>query len=98
MKSIKLILFLSFVCGCLHSQDLSVYDLTCEHKKNPVGIDDPQPRLSWKIKSAGFNVMQTSYSIRVSTDQKFPAAKTVWNSGKVASDESVLIPYSGSDT
>jgi alpha-L-rhamnosidase len=97
MKSLKLLLVLIIVSGSLFAQDLSVYDLTTEHKKNPLGIDNMQPRFSWKIKSPAFNVMQTAFSIRVSTDQKFPASKTTWVTGKVTSGESVLIPYEGSE-
>ncbi len=54
MKSLKLLLILIMAYGSLFAQDLSVYDLTIEHKKNPLGIDDSQPRFSWKIKSPGF--------------------------------------------
>ncbi len=72
-----------------------VYDLTCEHKKDPLGVDAPHPRLSWKIRSAGYNVMQTAYSIRVATDQRFSGSGMSWQTGKIVSDESVLIPYEG---
>ena len=73
------------------SQDLSAYDLTTEHKTNPAGIDVSQPRLSWKLNSTGNNVMQTVYWIRVATDPKFSGSKIVWQSGEVASDQSVLV-------
>ena len=79
------------------SQELSTYDLTTEHKTNPVGMDVLQPRLSWKIKGTGNNVMQTVYWIRVATDPKFSGSKIVWQSGEVASDQSVLVPYKGPD-
>ncbi len=95
MKSFKLILYLLLVPAVSFSQDLSAYDLTCEHKKNPVGIDILQPRFSWKIKSTGNSIMQTAYSLRVSADPKFSASKTIWQSDKVASDESVLVSYKG---
>ncbi len=97
MKSLKLLLFLILTSGSLLSQEITLYDLTCEHKKNPVGVDVLQPRLSWKIKSTGFNIMQTAYSVRVSSDQRFSASKTTWASGKIMSDESVLIPCKGSE-
>ncbi len=81
----------------LSAQPLSVKDLTCEHKTNPIGIDAQQPRLSWKIVSTGNNIMQTAYQIRVSTDVSFASSKSVWNSGKVLSDESVLQKYGGNE-
>jgi len=95
MKSFKLLLILVIASGSLFSQELSLYDLKCEHKVNPLGIDVSRPRLSWKIRGSGFNLMQTAYSIRVATDQRFRASRTIWQSGKTESDESVLISYNG---
>jgi alpha-L-rhamnosidase len=97
MKALKLLLCLLFIPAMTFSQELSTYDLTAEHKTNPVGMDVLQPRLSWKIKGTGNNVMQTVYWIRVATDPKFSGSKIVWQSGEVASDQSVLIPYKGPD-
>jgi alpha-L-rhamnosidase len=95
MKSFKLSLLLLLVSGSIFSQDLALKDLTVEHKKNPVGIDVLQPRFSWKISGTGNDILQTAYSIKVATDQKFSSAKTVWQSGKISSDESVLLAYQG---
>jgi len=95
MKSFKLFLLLLFIPGIIYSQGLSVFDLTCEHKKNPVGIDNKQPRLSWKISGTSRNLMQTAYSLRVASDPGFSGKSLVWQSGKVNSEESVLVPYSG---
>ncbi len=96
MKSFLLISLVFIFSAPVYSQkELSVYDLSCEHKKNPIGIDVLNPRLSWKLKGSGYNVMQTAYSIRVGTDQRMAGSKLVWQSGKVKSDESVLIRYDG---
>lgn len=97
MKTLKLFLFLIFVSGVVFAQDLSLKDLKCEHKINPMGVDLQNPRFSWKINTPGFNVMQTAYSIRVATDPKFSTSKTVWQSGKISSDASVLVGYNGSE-
>ncbi len=53
MKSLKVILMLLSLTTVITAQDLSVYDLTTDHRKDPVGIDNKQPRLSWKIKGIG---------------------------------------------
>lgn len=95
MKLLKLTLLLIFISGTIYSQDLVLKDLTCEHKKNPVGIDVVKPRFSWKITAQGNSIMQSAYSIRVSTDGKFSGNKTIWQSGITESGESVLIPYKG---
>jgi alpha-L-rhamnosidase len=97
MKSLKLLLFLFCLSGGIIAQDLTMKDLTCEHKKNPIGIDILKPRFSWKINGTGNNILQSAYSIRVATDSKFSSSKIVWQSGKIESGESVLQPYKGSD-
>jgi alpha-L-rhamnosidase len=95
MKSFKLSLILLCLMASTFAQDLSVKDLTCEHKRNPIGIDVMQPRFSWKIAGKGNSIMQREYSIRVATDEKFSSGKLVWQSGTIASEESVLQPYQG---
>jgi alpha-L-rhamnosidase len=95
MKSFKLSLILLCLMASTFAQDLSVKDLTCEHKKNPIGIDVTQPRFSWKIAGKGNGLMQNEYSIRVATDEKFSSGKIVWQSGTIASEESVLQAYKG---
>ena len=97
MKSLRLFLLLLFVPAIVFSQDLSVYDLTAEHKKNPVGLDVTNPRLSWKLKADGYNIMQSAYSVRVAASPRFSSSSMVWQSGKIVSDESVLIRYSGTE-
>ena len=77
------------------AQKPEIYDLSCEHKINPMGIDAAQPRLSWKIKSVFRNTMQTAYSIRVATDNSFGKKNIVWESGKITSGESLLQSYNG---
>jgi len=76
MKSLKLTLALIFISATLFSQDLIVKDLTVEHKKNPIGIDNQKPRFSWKISGTGTGIMQTAYSIRVATDEKFSSTRS----------------------
>ncbi len=97
MKSIRLLLILIALSGNLFSQDLIVKDLSCEHKKNPVGVDVLQPRFSWKIYGSEGSVLQTAYSVRVAADSRFTGSKMIWQSGKVASDKSILLPYGGPD-
>jgi alpha-L-rhamnosidase len=78
------------------SQKLQVTALTTEHQNNPIGIDVRTPRFSWKIVSQQNDVMQTSYEIRVGEEtSKIDVKKNIWQSGKVQSDQSVLVPYAG---
>ncbi|TAE73675.1 MAG: alpha-L-rhamnosidase [Verrucomicrobia bacterium] len=56
--------------------------LRCENRDDPRGIDVAKPRLAWML-DAG---QQTAYQIEVAG---------VWDSGKVASNQSVAIEYAG---
>jgi len=97
MKKITTVLILSLINLVAFSQDLVVKDLTTEHKKNPIGLDFLHPRFSWKVEATGRNVLQTAYYLQVSTDEKFSASKIFWESGRVNSDQSILVSFDGSD-
>ena len=86
-------LLLSLLTTTLHA--LSIYGLQCEHKTNPIGIDALKPRLSWKLKSDSPGLMQEAYAIQVATDPDFKKANLVWDTGKITSGTSVLLPYEG---
>ncbi len=92
MKRITLFLFL--MSTMVNSQKLAVYDLTCEHRANPIGIESKRPRLSWKIKASERNTVQNRYEIRVSETASFNKG-ILWESGKINSSESNLVAYDG---
>lgn len=69
---------------------LNLYDLKTEYRKNPLGIDLESPRFSWKLKSDQKDTVQRSYQIVVKSE-----AETVWDTGKIESDQSICIPYQG---
>ncbi len=71
---------------------LKVDLLTCERRVEPLGIDVARPRLAWTLRAEGNNRRQTAYQLRVGTS---PGLADVWDSGKVSSDESAGVPYSG---
>ncbi len=99
MKQLKPI-FLTFFFSALATVAIGknqVVNLICEYHENPIGIDVEKPRLSWQIVSDEKNVLQTAYEIRIADtpenlDKK---RKQIWTSGKVESDQSVNIEYSG---
>ena len=66
-----------------------IRDLTIEYRKNPIGIDE-KPRFSWKLESEKQDVVQTNYQIQVVS-----GGRLMWDSGRVKSDQSVLVPYKG---
>ncbi len=95
-KHVSLIIFL-LLSSITFSQPLSVYDLQCEYQKNPLGISNPYPRLSWKIKSPHFNTRQAAYQILVATQPGLltPEKADMWNSGRIPSLHSVNNAYTG---
>lgn len=101
MKINRLLLFILIaplvVCSCGENNQLFLYDLQCENLDNPLAIDSATPRFSWKISSQQQNVVQEYYEIQVASTQKALRCgdANLWQSGKVASDASVLVPYQG---
>lgn len=72
---------------------LRIKDLKCEYKKNPIGIDAVNPRLSWIIISDKKNIMQKAYQIQVCKTNTFD--DLVWDTQKAESDQSIHIKYQG---
>ena len=77
--------------------ELSVYDLKCEYKTNPIGIDSAKPRMSWKIKTSKRAVEQSAYHIRAAenSDDLASTANLIWETNKVKSDQSTHMVYQG---
>lgn len=67
-----------------------IYEMLTNDLVSPQGIDSERPVFSWKTKAAKKGWLQDSYEIKV-----FKGDKTLWNSGKVKSGESVGVLYSG---
>lgn len=75
---------------------LTVKNLRCEYKTNPLGIDVKKPRLSWQIESQERGVAQKSYEIRVAGSEKdLVKGKPIWASGVQESDASIHVEYGG---
>ena len=71
-------------------------DVRVEYRENPIGLDVRKPRFSWKLDTEEYNTIQTAYQIYITYYDKADKKEIVaWNSGKVESDQSVLVEYSG---
>ncbi|WP_093769563.1 alpha-L-rhamnosidase [Streptomyces sp. F-7] len=66
-----------------------------EYARHPLGLDEPRPRFSWPMASREPGMRQSAYQLRVATTASALARPDVWDSGRVASDESHLVPYAG---
>jgi alpha-L-rhamnosidase len=93
------VLFCLFCSSCKEGRNLSVQNMTVELRSNPLGLDVDHPRLSWQLASNVNHVRQTAYQIIVAKTLRGlkSGQDMVWNTGKVESDRSVLIPYRGTD-
>ncbi|MEE4194728.1 MAG: alpha-L-rhamnosidase N-terminal domain-containing protein, partial [Anaerolineae bacterium] len=75
---------------------MKVVDLRYEHLTNPIGVDETAPRLSWKLSSETPNTLQAAYRIQAAeSPTALQAGSCLWDSGKVESDASILVPYQG---
>ncbi len=75
----------------------AVVNLRCEYLENPQGIDVRTPRLSWITQSEQRGWQQGAYRILVASGEERLARDEgdLWDSGKVASDQSCHVAYAG---
>ena len=74
--------------------------LRCEYFENPLAIDVSKPRLGWKMEGGGSKtrgLRQTAYQVLVASTPALLAQDQgdIWDSGLVASDQSVHMVYGG---
>jgi alpha-L-rhamnosidase len=78
--------------------DLMQIDTTlCEMRHDPLGIDSPKPRLSWKLSATGHDAKQSAYQVLVASRPELltEGKADLWDSGRVASDQSLHVEYAG---
>jgi hypothetical protein len=77
---------------------LHTTQLKCEHLIDPLGVEAPQPRLSWVLESKERGQLQTAYQIVVASSLKQLEGNDPdkWDSGKIVSDRTIEVPYKGS--
>ncbi|KGH48734.1 alpha-L-rhamnosidase [Modestobacter caceresii] len=68
--------------------DLTVLPVTVEHHREPLGIGETRPRLSWVSRTDLDGWRQAAYELEIA-----PEEGPVWSSGRVESDESVLVAW-----
>lgn len=70
--------------------------LRCEYLTNPLGLDAPRPRLTWRLHDDRRGTVQAAYQLTVGPDSAAVArgAAAVWTSGRVPSARQ-LVAYGG---
>ena len=90
------ILLLLYNSPVAQSNECRPVNLRCDYIENPIGIDNPTPRLSWMLQDKRSGAKQCSYRIIVDIDSisvKNGDGK-IWDTQKVNSDK-MLQTYSG---
>lgn len=88
---------LFFSLAAVAQNGISISQLQTEMLTNPEGIDVKQPRFNWVLQSKLNQIKQIAYQITVASSLEKLNTNTpdLWDSGKVVSDESVNVIYSG---
>jgi alpha-L-rhamnosidase len=71
--------------------------LRCEYLTDPIGIDEPEPRLSWQVVDPRRGAVQSAYRVQVASTPALLAQgqADVWDSGRVEGASNVGIAYAG---
>lgn len=97
LYSISLLFLIFSPVHSRNSSHFGVYEITCEQQVEPLGIENNSPRFSWKVASQQRAYRQSAYRILVADvdDALMTDKGTLWDSGKISSSNSLLIPYQG---
>jgi alpha-L-rhamnosidase len=71
---------------------LTAYGLQCEHRAEPLGIDEPHPSFCWKLAASSPGRSQQAYRLTV---RPAGAAQPVWDSGWVDDAGHHQVIYAG---
>ena len=100
MRNVVRYVLLSVLClsgTAMFAAGVTVSDLRTEYATNPLGLETQHPRLSWMIHSSQRSENQTAYEVLAasSREQLQPGKADLWDSGRIASDQSIQVPYRG---
>jgi alpha-L-rhamnosidase len=72
-------------------------NLRVEYLTNPMGVDSQQPRFFWVLTDSRRGQGQSAYEVLVANSREQLAKDhgDMWDSGKVASDDSIQVAYRG---
>ena len=87
-----LLLLLCLPCF-VQAKNITISRLTCEMQEGLVVVESC-PRLGWAMESPENGTRQTAYEIEI---REAFTGRSVWNSGKVTSSQSQLVPTEGAD-
>ncbi len=76
---------------------LNISNLRMEFRECPMGMESTHPRFSWQLDAERRGAKQSAYRIVVMSEKEHfdIGHEPLWDSDKVISDESHLVPYTG---
>ncbi len=89
--------FWVLAAGRLSGAELPPLHLTCEDRTGPLGVDEVAPPLGWQLPSTARGALQSAWQVLVASSPAALAGGTgdLWDSGRVAGDQSFGVPYAG---
>ena len=99
MKKLILLFTVTALFSYSKMNGQSVVQLTglqSDHLETPIGIDNPNPRLSWKMEDSRPGAKQVSYRVLLDKDSMkvVNGNADIWDTGKINSGDR-LITYAG---
>lgn len=91
-----ILFFLTLIAVAQSGHAAKSYGLRCEYMERPIGVDNPNPRLSWMMFDERKGAAQHAYRITIGTDSLSVGLKNgiSWDSGKLPGPSS-LLTYKG---
>jgi len=79
---------------------LTVRELSCEHRRDPLGVDAQPPRFGWKLEArdpSARGLAQSAYRLLVASSPGVleSGVGDLWDSGRTASGATVDVAYAG---
>lgn len=76
---------------------LRPFGLRCEHRATPLGIDEPAPRLSWRLASEHRGDDPVAYRVRVAEhcEGLDEGGQLLWDTGRVSDPGAIAVHYAG---
>lgn len=99
ITALGLVLLMAFLSRHALAQDgrLRAEGLVCNWMPEPMGVETPQPRLTWIVASGHRAQKQTSYQVLVASSPEILAKDKgdLWDSGRVPSEATGDVLYEG---
>lgn len=74
---------------------LDVAELRVNSLREPLGVDDTAPELSWELSGSGTGLVQKAYQVRAATTADGLDSPDLWDSGRVESVQSSNVAWQG---